>query len=71
MVAHQTACLVCTETRLRNLWVSLLGVSAAELGGRAVGLDDLGWPTLAEMPDRLASTLTWSEQFDNLAPDVA
>jgi len=43
---------------------TLLGVSAAELSGRVVGLDDLGWPALAELPDRLASRLTWSERFD-------
>lgn len=45
---------------------TLLGVSAAELSGRVVGLDDLGWPALAELPDRLASTLTWSERFSIL-----
>ncbi len=42
---------------------TLLGVSAAELSGRVVGLDELGWPALAELPDRLASMLTWSERF--------
>jgi AraC-like DNA-binding protein len=45
---------------------TLLGVSAAELSGRVVGLDDLGCPALAELPDRLASGLTWSERFDML-----
>ncbi len=42
---------------------TLFGFNAAELSGRIVGLDDLGWPALAELPDRLASTLTWSERF--------
>lgn len=42
---------------------TFFGVSAAELSGRVVGLDDLGWPALAELPDRLASTMTWSERF--------
>lgn len=45
---------------------TLFGVSAAELTGRIVGLDDLGWPALAELPDRLASTSTWPERFDLL-----
>jgi AraC-like DNA-binding protein len=45
---------------------TLFGFSAAELTDRIVGLDDLGWPALAELPDRLASTLTWSERFDIL-----
>jgi AraC-like DNA-binding protein len=45
---------------------TLFGVSAAELTGRVVELDDLGWPALAELPDRLASTLTWSERFEIL-----
>jgi AraC-like DNA-binding protein len=45
---------------------TLFGVNAAELTGRIVGIDDLGWPALAELPDRLASTPTWSERFDIL-----
>jgi AraC-like DNA-binding protein len=45
---------------------TLLGVSAAELSGRVVGLDDLGCPALADLPDRLASRLTWPERFDIL-----
>lgn len=45
---------------------TLLGVSAAELSGHIVGLHDLGWPALAELPDRLASKLTWPERFDIL-----
>lgn len=45
---------------------TLLGVSAAELSGRVVGLEDLGWSALAELPDRLASTPTWPERFDVL-----
>jgi len=36
-----------------------LGASAAELSGRVIGLDDLGRPALAELPDRLASAPTW------------
>ena len=35
---------------------SLFGLSAAELSGRIVGLDDVDRPTLAQLPDRLAST---------------
>jgi len=45
---------------------TLLGVSAAELSDRVVELDNLGRPALTELPDRLASTLTWSERFDIL-----
>lgn len=45
---------------------TLLGVSAAELSGHVVRLEDLGWPPLAELPDRLASTPTWPERFDVL-----
>jgi AraC-like DNA-binding protein len=43
---------------------TLFGFSAAELSGRIIGLDDLGWSALAELPERLASKLTWSERFD-------
>jgi AraC-like DNA-binding protein len=42
---------------------TLFGVSAAELAGRIVGLDDLDRPTLAQLPDRLASTPSWSDRF--------
>lgn len=42
---------------------SLFGLSAAELTGRVVGLDDVGRPTLAQLPDRLASTPSWSDRF--------
>jgi AraC-like DNA-binding protein len=42
---------------------SLFGVSAAELSGRIVGLDDVDRPTLARLPDRLASTPSWSDRF--------
>lgn len=45
---------------------TLFGFSAAELTDRIVGLDDLGWPALAELPDRLALALTWTERFDIL-----
>ncbi len=45
---------------------ALLGVSAAELSGRVVGLDQLGRPELAELPDRLASTPGWPGRFDIL-----
>jgi AraC-like DNA-binding protein len=49
---------------LRPLAVrSLFGVSAAELSGRIVGLDDLDRPQLAQLPDRLASTPSWSDRF--------
>ncbi len=43
---------------------TLFGVSAAELAGRIVGLDDLDQPTLAQLPDRLvAATASWSDRF--------
>ena len=45
---------------------TLLGVSGAELCGCVVGLDDLGWSALSELPDRLASKVTWSQRFDIL-----
>jgi AraC-like DNA-binding protein len=45
---------------------TLLGLSGAELCGRVVGLDDLVGSALSELPDRLASTVTWSERFDIL-----
>jgi AraC-like DNA-binding protein len=45
---------------------TLFGVNAAELTGRVIGLNDLGWPALAELPDRLASAPTWPERFDIL-----
>ncbi len=45
---------------------TLFGFSAAELTDRIVGLDDLGWPALAELPGRLTSALTWTERFDIL-----
>ncbi len=48
---------------------TLLGVSAAELSGRVVGLDDLGSPALADLPDRLASEPSWSRRF-NVLDDV-
>ena len=41
---------------------TLLGVSAAELSGRVVGLDDL-LARAGRVADRLASRLTWSERF--------
>jgi len=42
---------------------TLFGVSAAELSGRIVGLDDVDRPKLAQLPDRLASTPSWSDRF--------
>jgi AraC-like DNA-binding protein len=42
---------------------SLFGISAAELTGHIVALDDLGWPALTQLPDRLAAVSTWSERF--------
>jgi AraC-like DNA-binding protein len=45
---------------------TLFGLSSAELTGRIVALEELGWPALADLPDRLASTPTWSERFDIL-----
>lgn len=45
---------------------TVLGASAAELSGHVVGLDDLGCPALAELPDRLASAPTWRQRFDIL-----
>ena len=50
---------------------TLFGFSAAELTDRIVGLDDLGWPALAELPDRLTSALTWTERFDILEDVLA
>lgn len=45
---------------------ALLGVSAAELSGQVVGLDQLGSPALAELPERLADAPDWPERFDLL-----
>lgn len=42
---------------------TLFGVSAAELAGRIVGLDDLDQPTLAQLPGLLASTASWPDRF--------
>lgn len=42
---------------------ALLGVSAADLSGRVVGLEDLSRPALAKLPDRLASTPSWADRF--------
>ncbi|SFO85264.1 Helix-turn-helix domain-containing protein [Amycolatopsis arida] len=41
----------------------LLGMPAAELGGRVVDLRDLGPPRLATLPERLAATTGWSRRF--------
>jgi AraC-like DNA-binding protein len=45
---------------------ALLGVSAAELSGQVVGLEQLGSPALAELPERLADVTDWQERFDLL-----
>ncbi len=42
---------------------TLFGVDACELGGQVVALDDLGPPVWARLPERLASTATWSDRF--------
>lgn len=42
---------------------ALLGLSAAELSGHVVGLDQLGSPRLAELPARLAEAHDWSARF--------
>lgn len=42
---------------------TLFGIGAGELSGLVVGLDDLGSRAWAELPDRLASTSTWSDRF--------
>lgn len=42
---------------------ALLGAGAAELSGHVVALTDLRRPALAQLPDRLASTPSWSDRF--------
>ena len=42
---------------------TLLGASSADLSGYVVALQDLGRPALAQLPDRLASTRSWSDRF--------
>jgi AraC-like DNA-binding protein len=42
---------------------ALLGVSAAELSGRVVGLGDLGSPLLAALPAWLLETQGWAARF--------
>jgi AraC-like DNA-binding protein len=42
---------------------TLLGASSADLSGHVVALQDLGRPALAQLPDRLASTPSWSDRF--------
>jgi AraC-like DNA-binding protein len=42
---------------------TLLGIPAAELSGHVVGLTELGPPTLAELPQRLAATPGWQRRF--------
>jgi AraC-like DNA-binding protein len=54
---------------------ALLGVSAAELSGHVVGLDQLGTPRLAELPARLVEARDWPARFalldDTLAGVIA
>ena len=45
---------------------TLFGIGAGELGGQVVDLKDLGPTVWAELPDRLASTWTWSDRFSIL-----
>ncbi|GAA4531170.1 helix-turn-helix domain-containing protein [Amycolatopsis samaneae] len=42
---------------------TLLGVTAAELSGHVVGLDELDLPDLASLPERLVETPTWQQRF--------
>jgi AraC-like DNA-binding protein len=68
---HNQAVLVRQDRTQRGLHLelnpfgvrTLFGVNAAELSGLVIGLDDLGVPVWAELPDRLASTSTWSDRF--------
>jgi AraC-like DNA-binding protein len=50
---------------------ALLGLSAAELSGHVVGLDQLGSPRLAELPARLGEAHDWSTRFALLDETLA
>ncbi|MEC3982724.1 helix-turn-helix domain-containing protein [Amycolatopsis sp. H20-H5] len=79
---HLGPALIAQDRRQRGIHVeldplgvrALLGVSAAELSGQVVALDQLGSPVLAELPERLAEAEDWSSRFavlDRVLANVA